>query len=45
MHLSMLQLKPENVDTVEKRSKYTVSIIGCGQTGVLHPSFFADAGF
>ncbi|MGQ9640861.1 MAG: nucleotide sugar dehydrogenase [Candidatus Bathycorpusculaceae bacterium] len=45
MSLSMLQLKPEDVDTMENRSKYTVSIIGCGQTGVLHAYFFTEAGF
>jgi UDP-N-acetyl-D-mannosaminuronic acid dehydrogenase len=41
----MLQLKPEDVATVEKRSRYTVSIIGCGHAGVLHAYFFVDSGF
>jgi UDP-N-acetyl-D-mannosaminuronic acid dehydrogenase len=45
MALSMLQLKPEDVDTAEKRSKYMVSIVGCGQTGILHAYLFADVGF
>jgi UDP-N-acetyl-D-mannosaminuronic acid dehydrogenase len=45
MSLSMLQIKLEDVDTAEKRSRYTVTIIGCGQTGVLHAYLFADAGF
>ncbi|MGB9714713.1 MAG: nucleotide sugar dehydrogenase [Candidatus Bathyarchaeales archaeon] len=45
MSLSMLQIKPEDVDTAEKRSKYTASIVGCGYAGVLHAYLFADAGF
>ena len=38
-------LTPEDIDTNEKRSKYTVSIIGCGQNGILLATAFADAGF
>jgi UDP-N-acetyl-D-mannosaminuronic acid dehydrogenase len=45
MAQSILHVKPEDVDTAEKREKYTVSIIDCGQTGVLHACLFADAGF
>ncbi|MEM3823918.1 MAG: nucleotide sugar dehydrogenase, partial [Candidatus Bathyarchaeia archaeon] len=36
---------PEDVDTVEKRSRYTASIVGCGYVGVLHAYLFVDAGF
>lgn len=45
MSLSMLQLKPEEIDTAEKRGKYAVSIIGCGKGGVFHAYFFAEAGY
>lgn len=45
MSSSGLHLKPEQVDSVEKRGKYTVSIIGCGRIGVLHACLFAEAGF
>jgi UDP-N-acetyl-D-mannosaminuronic acid dehydrogenase len=41
----VLNLKPEDVDTNEKRSKYTVSVIGCGQKGILYANAFAEAGF
>ena len=42
---AVLNLKPEEVDTNEKRSKYTVSVIGCGQKGILYANAFAEAGF
>lgn len=42
---SVLNLKSEEVDTNEKRSKYTVSIVGCGQKGILYANAFAEAGF
>jgi nucleotide sugar dehydrogenase len=45
MSSSILHIKPEEIDTAEKRGKYTVSVIGCGQIGVLHACLFADAGF
>jgi len=35
----------EDLDTTEKRGKYTVCIVGCGKLGVLHALLFADAGF
>ena len=41
----VLNLKPEEVDTNEKRSKYTVIVIGCGQKGILYANAFAEAGF
>jgi nucleotide sugar dehydrogenase len=42
---TVLNLKPEEVDTDEKRSKYTVCVIGCGQKGILYANAFAEAGF
>ena len=41
----VLNFKPEEIDTNDKRSKYTMSVIGCGQKGVLFAIAFADAGF
>lgn len=40
-----LHLKPEEIDTVEKRGKYTVSVIGCGQKGINFGLALAEAGF
>jgi len=42
---AVLHLKPEEVDTPEKRLKYTVSIVGCGQKGSFYSLAFAEAGF
>ena len=42
---AVLNLKPEEIDTNEKRGKYTVSVIGCEQKGVLYATAFAEAGF
>src|SRR4030043_1475364 len=42
---TVLHLKPEEIDTTEKRGKYTISVIGCGQKGVLYATAFAEAGF
>jgi nucleotide sugar dehydrogenase len=41
----VLNLKPEEIDTNEKRSKYTVCVNGCGQKGILYANAFAEAGF
>jgi nucleotide sugar dehydrogenase len=41
----IMQAKPEEINTVEKRGKLDVSIIGCGQTGILQALLFAEAGF
>ena len=41
----VLNLKPEEVDTSEKRSKYTVSVIGCGHKGIFYGNTFAEAGY
>jgi UDP-N-acetyl-D-mannosaminuronic acid dehydrogenase len=45
MSTSIMQAKPEEMDTPEKRGGRVVSIIGCGQTGILQAVLFADAGF
>ncbi|MDH5792954.1 MAG: nucleotide sugar dehydrogenase [Candidatus Bathyarchaeota archaeon] len=45
MSSSILYIKPEEIDTIEKRGKYTVSVVGCGQIGVLYACLFAEAGF
>jgi nucleotide sugar dehydrogenase len=45
MSSTILHIKPEDIDTAEKRRKYTVSIIGCEQIGALHAYLFAEAGF
>jgi UDP-N-acetyl-D-mannosaminuronic acid dehydrogenase len=42
---AVLHLNPEEIDTIEKRGKYTVSVIGCGQKGILYAIAFAEAGF
>ena len=42
---AVLHLKPEEIDTNEKRRKYTVSVIGCEEKGVLYAIAFAEAGF
>jgi nucleotide sugar dehydrogenase len=41
----IMQAKPEEINTAEKRGKLDVSIIGCGQTGILQALLFAEAGF
>jgi len=45
MSTPIMQAKPEEMDTPEKRGTRVVSIIGCGQTGILQAVLFADAGF
>ena len=42
---AVLHLKPEEIDTKEKRGNYTVSVIGCEEKGVLYAIAFAEAGF
>ena len=42
---SILDLKPTDVDTNAKRSKYTVAVVGCGNKGIFCANAFADAGF
>jgi UDP-N-acetyl-D-mannosaminuronic acid dehydrogenase len=45
MSSPMMRATTEDVDTLEKRMKRAVSIIGCGQTGIMQAILFADAGF
>lgn len=42
---AVLRLIPEEVDTAAKRGNYTVSVIGCGEKGVLYAVAFAEAGY
>ncbi len=42
---SILNLKPEDLDSIEKRSQFTVGILGCGQRGILYANAFAETGF
>ena len=42
---SVLRLEAKDVDTVEKRSKYSVAVVGCGHKGIFYANAFADAGF
>jgi len=37
--------KETDVDTSEKRGKYTISVIGCGQAGLWTACLFTEAGF
>ncbi len=41
----LLHLKPEEVDTPEKRAKYSVTLVGCGQKAIFYALAFAEAGF
>ena len=41
----VLHLKPQDLDTDEKRSKYSVAVVGCGHKGIFYATTFADAGF
>ena len=45
MSSPVTHVKPEEVDTPGKRGKYNVSLIECGQKGVLPAVLFAEAGF
>ncbi len=40
-----LPLKSEDLDTLEKRAKYTVCIIGCSLKGLFFATIFAETGF
>ena len=42
---SVLKLQMQDIDSQEKRARYTVGIIGCGQNGVLYADAFAEAGY
>jgi nucleotide sugar dehydrogenase len=41
----MLHLKPEEVDTAEKRAKYRVCVVGCQQPSMVYAVMFAETGF
>jgi len=41
----MMKLATEDIDTPEKREKYTVSVIGCARAGLPTLYLFAEAGF
>jgi nucleotide sugar dehydrogenase len=45
MSTSILHIKTEELDNIDKRRKHRVSIIGCGRNGILHACLFAEAGF
>ena len=40
-----LKLAREDIDTPEKREKYTVSVVGCGRVGLPTACLFAEVGF
>jgi len=40
-----LHLKPEDIDTPQKRQNYTVGIVGCATRGIQFAKAFADAGY
>ena len=42
---AILRVKPEEIDTIEKRGKYTVTVVGCRQIGILYVTAFAEAGY
>ncbi len=45
MSSSLLLIMQEEINSIDKRREYTISILGCGQTGIIHSLLFADAGF
>jgi nucleotide sugar dehydrogenase len=40
-----MTLERNDLDSLEKRRAYTVSIVGCGRMGLPHACLFAEAGF
>jgi nucleotide sugar dehydrogenase len=42
---NVLNIKPDEIDTNEKRSKYVVNVVGCLRKGILYAYLFAGAGF
>lgn len=40
-----LNLKPDQIDSSEKRSQFSIAILGCGQKGIFFSIAFAKAGF
>lgn len=45
MSSSMFEIKPENVNSLEKRGAYTVCVVSCNCIGILQTCLFAEAGF
>lgn len=45
MSVAIPHIKPEDIDTPEKRAKYTITIVGCEPIGVAQAYLFAEAGF
>jgi nucleotide sugar dehydrogenase len=45
MSSAALNIKKEEIDTPEKRRKYSVAIIDCGKNGILHACSFTQVGF
>jgi nucleotide sugar dehydrogenase len=41
----VFHIKPQDLDTDEKRSKYGVTVVGCGHKGIFYATTFADVGF
>jgi nucleotide sugar dehydrogenase len=39
------KLTKEDIDTPEKREKYTISVVGCGRVGLSTACLFAEVGF
>jgi UDP-N-acetyl-D-mannosaminuronic acid dehydrogenase len=42
---SALQLKPQDLDSGEKRRKISVAVVGCGHKGIFYANTLADAGY
>lgn len=42
---TVLQLTNQDIDTEEKRAKYSIAIVGCSQRGIYYANAFAEAGF
>ncbi len=40
-----MMLKSRDIDTLEKRGKYTLSVVGYGRTGLTNACLFANSGF
>lgn len=43
--LSAMTLREEDLESLEKRGKYAITVIGCGRMGLPTACLFADAGF
>jgi len=42
---SVMKLEPNDLDSPEKRTKYTTCVVGCGRIGLPTACLFAEAGF